>query len=634
MSLGALDFGLLVDGGVVMVEAIFHRAQHGGSLQRELAPSTRAMARPVFYSVLIIVLVYVPILTLGGVEGKMFTPMAITVVLALVGALALSLTYVPAMARLVLRPRDVPERAPLLVRLAERAYVPVLRGAQRFPSLVLAGAIALLALGVILFVRSGTAFVPQLDEGDLVIQTTRAPDIHIEAAVQDALRLERALRAVPEVVHVSSRIGSPAVATDIMGLEQADVFVKLKPRGEWRAGLTQEGLIAEVERRIDGGDPSFTQPIQMRFNELLGGSVSDVTLSIYGEDLGELRRLAERARAAIAPVEGSADVRIYSPPGVPMLEVRPDPLAAATHGFSAADVLAHVQALRVGVPAGVTYDGPVRIGVRVRMSGAPDAFALGDTPVPTAEGSLVTLSRVAHVERVDTSSLVSRDEAQRRIVVGFNVRGRDLGSVVEDAQAAVSRALQAPAGYRLDWGGQYENLEQAKARLAIVIPVVMALILAILLWLFRSIRPALIIFLNVPFAVVGGVVALAVRDLPVSISAAVGFIALSGIAVLNGVVLMSRLRQAEAEGLSPAEAAYDAATSRLRPVLMTALVAALGFVPMMLARGVGAEVQRPLATVVVGGLVTSTLLTLVILPALYAWLPRRAPKRVDPPDAP
>ncbi len=622
MSLGALDFGLLVDGAVVMVEAVFHGVQHGRSVKDEISGATRAMARPVFYSVLIIALVYVPILSLDGVEGTMFRPMAITVVLALAGALVLSLTYVPAMARAVLRDRDVPAREPWLVRVAERAYAPLLAAAQRRPIVVMGCAAALLAVGVLLFAQSGTAFVPQLDEGDLVVQTTRASDIRIESAVSEASRMERALARVPEVTQVASRIGSPAVATDIMGLEQADVFVRLRPRDQWREGMTRERLIAEIDDAIDGGDPAYTQPIQMRFNELLGGSVSDVTLSIYGEDLAELRRLAERAQAAMANVSGSADVRVKSPPDVPLLEVRPDPFAAALHGFSSDDVLAHVQALRTGIDAGTTYDGPVRVPVRVRMGGVPDAFGLARAPVPTERGSLIDLARLGEVRTVDTPSLVSRHEAQRRIVVGFNVRGRDLGSVVADAERAVDRAVTVPAGYRLVWGGQYETFERAKARLGIVIPVVMASILAILIWLFRAARPTLIIFLNVPFAAVGGIIALALRGLPVSISAAVGFIALSGIAVLNGVVLMSRLQQAEQEGLSPRDAARTAALSRMRPVLMTALVAALGFVPMMLATGVGAEVQRPLATVVVGGLVTSTLLTLVIVPAIYTWLPR------------
>ncbi|HEY8426832.1 MAG TPA: efflux RND transporter permease subunit, partial [Sandaracinaceae bacterium] len=388
MSLGALDFGLLVDGAVVMVEAVFHRVQLGGHLEDEVGASARAMARPVFFSVLVITLVYVPILSLGGVEGTMFRPMAITVVLALLAALVLSLTYVPAMTRAFLRDRDVPAREPWIVRIAEHAYLPVLDAAERHPAIVVAAALALLGAGVALFVRSGTAFVPQLDEGDLVIQTTRAPDISIEAAVEEATRLERALRTVPEVRQVASRVGSPAVATDIMGLEMADVFVRLAPRDEWREGLTRERLIAEIDAVIPpGGDPSYTQPIQMRFNELLGGSVSDVTLAFYGEDLAQLRALAERAREIVARVPGSADVRVYSPPDAPMLEVRPDPFGASQHGLSPDDVLAYVRALRIGVEAGATYDGPVRVPVRVRIDGASDAFSLARAPVPTASGS-------------------------------------------------------------------------------------------------------------------------------------------------------------------------------------------------------------------------------------------------------
>lgn len=624
MSLGALDFGLLVDGAVVMVEAVFHRAHQGGGVRGQIESATRAMARPVFFSVLVITLVYVPILSLGGVEGTMFRPMALTVVLALLAALVLSLTYVPAMARVALRDRDVPTRDPWLVRALTRGYEPLLDVAQRNPILVAAFALALLALGLVLFMWSGTSFVPQLDEGDLVIQTTREPDIHIEAAVDQALELERAVLQVPEVAQVASRIGSPAVATDIMGLEQADVFVRLKPRSQWRPGLTRERLIEEIDARISSGDPAYTQPIQMRFNELLGGSVSDVTLAIYGEDLAMLRELAERARQVVERVPGSVDVRVHSPPDVPMLEVHPDPLGASQYGLSPEEVLAHVSALRIGIEAGATYDGPVRIPVRVRMDGVPDAFGLPRAPIPTANGALVDLSRVAKVRHVHTPSLVDRDEAQRRIIVGFNVRERDLGSVVEEAQAAVEAEVDIPAGIRVEWGGQFENLERARARLALVIPVVIGMILGILYALFRAIRPTLIIFLNVPFAAVGGMVALALRGLPVSISAAVGFIALSGIAVLNGVVLMTRLRELERSGLEPKEAARMAARARMRPVLMTALVAALGFLPMALATGVGAEVQRPLATVVVGGLVTSTLLTLVILPAIYTWLgPRR-----------
>jgi cobalt-zinc-cadmium resistance protein CzcA len=640
MSLGALDFGLLVDGGVVMVEAVFHTMhRRGGPIGERVRESTTAMARPVFFSVLIILLVYVPILSLEGVEGKMFRPMAMTVVLALASALVLSLTFIPAASQLLLRAKDVPEREPFLVRWTSRAYRPLLDRSLAHPMAIAVGALALLAVGGWLFARAGSAFVPQLDEGDLVVQTTRAPDIRVETAAADASRMEAAiLAAVPEVRHVATRTGSPAVATDLMGLEQADVFIDVAPHDEWREGLTREALIAQIDRALAEAAPAdevgFTQPIQMRFNELVGGSVTDVSISFYGEDLAGLHTLAEQATGLVEDIEGAEDVRVMAPPEVRLIEVRPRPLDAARHRMRAAEVLAHVQALRSGIEVGSTYDGPLRIPVRVRLGDDVDALTLDRASVPTREGTLVPLSRIADVIRTRGPALIDHEMAQRRVVVGFNVRGRDLGSVVEEAKGALAAGVTLPDGVRTSWGGQYESLESARARLALVIPAVLLLILGLLLALFRSLRPSLIILLNVPFAAVGGIIALTLRGLPISVSAAVGFIALSGIAVLNGVVLVKALLDERASGSTLLEAAHAAARSRMRPVLMTALVAALGFVPMMLATGVGAEVQRPLATVVVGGLVTSTLLTLVILPALFPWLGGKGEGRTTVPAAP
>jgi cobalt-zinc-cadmium resistance protein CzcA len=628
MSLGAIDFGLLVDGAVVLVEAVFHRFEthppgapgEAGRLAT-IREAVVSVARPVFFSVAIILLVYVPILALTGVDGKMFRPMALTVVLALTTALALTLTYVPAALALFLRVKDVPSTPPRIVRAAARLHGPALERCAARPKLVAALALASLVVGGLLFARAGMAFVPQLDEGDLVIQTTRAADIAVETAVSEAERLEAVLLTFPEVEHAVSRIGSPAVATDIMGLEQTDVFVRLRPRAAWRPGLTKDALIAEMAERIDaeapGSAPSFTQPIQMRFNELLGGDVTDVSLSLFGEDLGALRHLAEEAAERLEGLEGAVDVRILAPPAVPLRDVRPDPLRAARYGLDARDVLDAVRAFKVGLDAGATYDGARRIPLRVRLD-APSAFDLGDVLLPGPRG-LVPLTELADVRAEATPGLISHERAQRRIVVGFNVRGRDLGSVVADAQRRL-RGLSLPSGYRATWGGQYESLEAARARLSVVMPVVLAGIVALLFLLFRTMRPVLIILTHVPFAALGGVAVLALRGMPVSISAAIGFIALSGIAVLNGVVLVSAIRDEQARGASAREAALRAARSRLRPVMTTALVAALGFVPMMLATGVGAEVQRPLATVVVGGLFTSTLLTLLILPVLYPML--------------
>lgn len=626
MSLGALDFGLLVDGAVVMVEGVFHvYVLKGGNLSDQVEESTSSVARPVFFSISIILLVYIPILALQGVEGAMFRPMALTVVFALLSSLILSLTFVPAAAKLILRNKDVPKREPLLIRGARRLYEPVLTRALAHPLLVILISLSMLAGGVVLFSRAGSSFVPQLDEGDLVLQTTRAPDIHIGAATADASEMEAAILAkVPEVRHVVSRIGSPAVATDIMGLEQADVFVDLRPKSEWRSGLTRDELIEEIDAAIQTASPAedvaFTQPIQMRFNELVGGEATDVSLSIYGEDLEELRRLADLATEIISGVEGSADVRVSAPPAVRVLEVKPRHLQAGAAGFSADSLLAHVTALRVGLESGLTYDGPLAIPVRVKLQADVDALRVGQMKIPTEDGRLLPLQQLAKVEEVSAPALVNRYRAQRRLVVGFNVRGKDLGTVVEAAQKRINAELALPDGIRLEWGGQYEGLQRARARLAIVVPVVLVSILLLLLWLFRNLRPALLILLNVPFAAVGGIVLLSMRDMPISISAAIGFIALSGIAVLNGVVLVSALVKEEENGHSAIEAARRAAQGRMRPVLMTALVAALGFIPMTVATGVGAEVQRPLATVVVGGLITSTLLTLLILPSLIPWL--------------
>lgn len=623
MSLGAIDFGLLVDGAVVMVEAVFCGAVGAATLGPDrVATLTRQVARPVFFSVLVILLVYVPIVTLTGVDGKMFRPMAAAVIMALLGSLILALTFVPAAAATMLRGRDIPAREPLLVRVAEHLYMPALRAATRAPAVVAALALAALVGGGLLFSRVGAAFVPQLDEGDLVIQTERSPNVSLESAAHEATALEQVLLAeIPEVRAAVSRIGSPAVATDIMGIEQADVFVELAPHSQWRPGLSRDALVAEIDAVLAAKAPAealvFTQPIQMRFNELLGGSVTDVSLSIFGEDLQVLRGLAEAAAAVIERQHGAVDVRIMAPPDASLVEVQPRMLDAATHGMTAREVLRVIEALRTGIVAGYTYEGSLRLPIRVRLGEAPAAGLLEDVRVPAPDGALIDLEHLATIERKPAASLVNHDEAQRRIVVGFNVRGAALGEVVEALKTELAAQVPAPRGVRMVWGGQYESLAEARARLAWVIPGVIVAILAVLLLAFGRLRPALLIFTHVPFACVGGIMALTMRELPLSLSAAIGFIALSGIAVLNGVVLLSQITSLQDQGMPAREAAIAAAHSRLRPVLMTALVAALGFVPMMLATGTGAEVQRPLATVVVGGLVTSTLLTLLILPTLY-----------------
>ena len=634
MSLGAVDFGLLVDGSVVMVEHLFH-APHAGSAEpnessvQAVLRRAGEVAQPVLFSVLIILLVYLPVLLLGGVEGKMFRPMALTVVCALFTSLLLALFVVPAGAAQLLRTQDLVERRPpLLIRGLARVYRPSLALAMSRPRTVGGLAIVLLGAGLALGLRSGSEFVPQLDEGDLVIQTTRSADISLEGAVARAQNMESVLRELPEVARVVSRIGSPAVATDIMGLEQADVFVGLKPRSAWRADLSRDALIRQIEERLTardpGSEPSFTQPIQMRFNEILAGAVTDVVVSVYGEDLAELDRLARAVATSCAAEPGAEDVRVLAPPAVPLAEVRPRPIEAAQAGLAPSEILSAVQAVRSGLPIGTSYDGPVRLPIVLRLGDRlPEATGLPALPLPLPEGGVTRLGQVADVSFLAAPTLIQRHNGERRLMVGFNVRGADLGTLLARAEQRVSREVKMPSGYRLVWGGQYETFAAARARLGILIPVVLLIIVVVLWRLFGSLRPTAILFSAVPFAGSGGMLALAARGMPISISAAIGFIALSGIAVLNGVVLMVRLLDLERQGLTPQQAAEEAARTRMRPVLVTALVAALGFVPMALAQGIGAEVQRPLATVVVGGLVTSTALTLLILPALYPLLSRR-----------
>ncbi|MEZ4403373.1 MAG: CusA/CzcA family heavy metal efflux RND transporter [Kofleriaceae bacterium] len=633
MSLGAIDFGLLVDGAVVMVEHVFHSRRHATDrpLAEHVEASVRQVARPVFAAVLVIVLVYVPVLALAGVEGKLYRPMAITVVLALLGALLFALTLVPAALAAGVGAK-LPKREPLVIRFLDAVYQRVLPIATRRWPVVAGIALAALVTAGVLFARAGAELTPQLDEGDLVVQTTRAPDARVDEAIADATAMEAALRAgVPEIAQIVSRLGSPAVATDTMGLDQADVFVDLKPRGQWRAGLTRTQLIEQMQTIIDtatpDSEPAFTQPIQMRFNELVGGASTDVALAVVGDDLAALWQMARAAEAALQGIPGIVDARILAPPEVGVIDVRPEPVAAATVGLGAGDVLDAVAAVRLGLPAGTTQIGPRAVPVVITLGTVtPDAAGLAAAAVPVPGRMTVALAQVATVTPRATAGLIAHEQGKRRLVIGMNVRGRDLGSALGDARRKVEALPHLP-GVRLEWGGQYQALAEAKARLAIVVPVVLALILVVLAITFGHVRPALIVFGHVPFACVGGIIALTVRGLPLSVAAAVGFIALSGIAVMNGVVLMSEIRNREAAGDAPAVAAIAAAYSRCRPVSMTAMVAALGFVPMMLATGVGAEVQRPLATVVVGGLVSSTTLTLLVLPTVYPLLAGRRARR-------
>jgi cobalt-zinc-cadmium resistance protein CzcA len=638
MSLGAVDFGLLVDGAVVLVEYVFHQHAHEASDEpwhERVASACAAVARPSFFGVLVIMLVYVPVLSLTGVDGKLFRPMAVTVVLALLTALLFSLTFVPAASAALLRARDVPSSTPRLVRIVEFLHDHGLHRFVAHPLLVLGGALTALALSISTLTRLGSELAPTLDEGALVVQTTRHADIGIAGAIEQATRMEAAMKTdLPEVRTVVSRIGSPAVATDTMGLEQADVFVELAPHAVWRPGMTHEKLLVEVAERIEretpGSEPAFTQPIQMRFNELLGGAPFDVVVSVLGQDRSTLQAVATDVLAVLAKVRGVEDPRVLAEDDVPLRDVRPNSLAAAQRGMRVGDVLDLVGALRLGIPVGTTYDGPREIPVTLRLgTSSPEPVALATTLVPGPRGEAIPLDRIATVEAQTSPAVLFRFNGERRMLLGFNVRGRELGEVVLEAQTGVEGAVKRRDGARLAWGGQFETLAAAKRRLGVVIPGVLVLIAFVLFVHFRKRSPILWVLAHVPFAAVGGVFALAWRGMALSVSAGIGFIALWGIAVMNGTVLVTEIERLEAEGMPSIDATLAATRTRTRPVSMTALVAALGFLPMALATGVGAEIQRPLATVVIGGLLTSTSLTLLVLPALRVGLARVLASRVS-----
>jgi cobalt-zinc-cadmium resistance protein CzcA len=638
MSLGAIDFGLLVDGAVIIVENSVRRlAEQRARLGRELesrerlatvAEATLEVRRASIFGEAIIAIVYLPILAFIGVEGKLFRPMATTVLLALAGAFVLSLSVVPVLSSYLVHP-PAQHRETWLLRKLQGLYVPLLGAALRRRWLTLGAGALSLAVALALFPSIGTEFVPQLDEGDLLLEARRLPGIALDESVATSLRLEAALKEIPEVTHVVSRTGAPEVATDPMGMEQSDVYIGLKERSQWRSGVTKEQLALEISEAAAENVPEIgaavSQPIQMRTNELVAGVRSDVAVLLYGPDLEQLRTLGDRVAELVRGVPGAADVRVEQIAGLRYLRVAPDRAKLARYGFTIEDINQLTETMAVGYGAGEVLEGERRFGISVktRHDFAGDLEPLRMLPLRSLSGQVVPLGDLAELSFSQGAAQVSRESQSRRLSVEFNVRGRDLGSVVSEARAALARAARLPTGYRAVWGGQFEHYERAKARLSLVVPLAFALIL-FLLWLaFRSVRVGLLIFLNVPFAVVGGVLALWLRGIPFSISAGVGFIALFGVAVLNGLVLLSFARQLEEErALAPVEAIRMAAELRLRPVLMTALVAALGFLPMALSTAAGSEVQRPLATVVIGGLLTASLLTMLVLPVMYAYFGR------------
>ena len=630
MSLGAIDFGLIVDGSVVMVENIVRRLSESpdleGAARRErILAAAREVARPVAFGVGIILVVYVPILTLGGVEGKMFRPMALTVVFALAASLVLALTVVPVLCTLAFR-GPVEEKETALLRVARRLHRPALEWSMRHPlaTVVLAASVFAAALGGAS--QLGAEFVPRLDEGDLVLRPFRLPSVSLTEALAATTRVEKVLLGFPEVEGVTTRTGSSDLATEPVGFDTGDAFISLRPRSEWRPGLDHDRLVAAMrealEREAPGsGVPSFSQPIEDRFEELVAGVRSDVGVKLFGDDLDVLRDRAEEVAALLRGVRGAVDVRVEQTAGQPVLELRVERESAARLETTVDDVLAVAEAIRAGRTVGSVFEGRRRRDIVVRLPediGA-DAGWLASVPVAVGAGGVVPVSHVASIEVREGPAQVSREAARRRMLVEANVEGRDLAGFVAEARRVLARGLSLPPGYYLAWGGQFEHLVSATRRLLVAVPLALLLIFVLLYQLFGSMRQTLLIFLNVPMAATGGIFALLLRGLPFSISAGVGFIALFGVAVLNGIVLVSFIASLRGEGIPPLAAARRAAEARLRPILMTALVASLGFVPMAVATGSGAEVQRPLATVVIGGLITSTLLTVLVLPAVYRW---------------
>ena len=645
MSLGALDFGLIVDGAVIIIENCLRRfgmEQHklGRLLTKDERFSLAALAtteviKPSIFGILIITIVYIPIFALTGVEGKMFHPMAFTVVVALLSALVLSLTLVPAAVAIFITGK-VEEKDSILIRGAKKGYAPLLKWSLRHPFPVVSVAIVLVVLSMFTASRMGAEFIPSLDEGDIALHAMRIPGTSLSQSVAMQDEVEERLMEFPEVRVVFSKIGTPEVATDPMPPNVADTFVMLKDRKEWPDPKKPKlDLVHEMEAalfEVPGNNYEFTQPIQMRFNELISGVRSDLAVKIYGDDLDQLLKSAQDIEAIVKTIPGAADVRTEQTSGLPVLSIIPDRRKLDLYGLNIVDVQEIIETAMGGREAGQVFDGDRRFDLIVRLPEKlrEDISTLENLPIPLSLSELeekghtpnyVPLREVADLNIAYGHAQISRENGKRRIFVTANVRGRDLASFVQEVQEVVREQANLPTGYWVSYGGTFEQLISAKQRLMIVVPIALLLIFGLLFMAFNSARAALLVFSGVPLALTGGIAALALRDIPLSISAGVGFIALSGVAVLNGVVMVSFIRDLQAKGMELDKAIVEGALTRLRPVLMTALVASLGFVPMAFNIGAGSEVQRPLATVVVGGIVSSTILTLLVLPALYKWFP-------------
>lgn len=643
MSLGALDFGLIVDGAVIIVENAVRRlaeAQHNGNQQtlRErldtVYAATAEVIRPSLFGVAIITVVYIPIFSLTGVEGKMFHPMAATVVMALLSAMVFSLTIVPAAVAVFLRGK-ISEKESVVITKTKSFYKPLLLLALKFRWVVVSFAALLIAGCIWLATTLGSEFVPQLNEGDIALHAMRIPGTGLEQAVEMQDILEQRIKSFPEVDKVFARIGTAEVATDPMPPNVADNFVILKPRNEWpNPDKTKDELVTEMETALEelpGNNYEFTQPIQMRFNELISGVRADLGIKVFGDDLDQLVLTANDILKAINQVPGAADARVEQVTGLPTLSIIPKRTALGRYGLNVVELQDWVSAAIGGESAGLLYEGDRRFELIVRLPETlrRDIDRLSFLPVPLPNGDYIPLEEVATLDISPGPAQISRENGKRRVVVTANVRGRDLGSFVTEVKARINNDVDIPPGYWINYGGTFEQLESASQRLALVVPITLLIIIGLLVMAFGSLKDALIIFTGVPLALTGGVLSLWLRDMPLSISAGVGFIALSGVAVLNGLVMLAFIRDLWHEKGDLLTSVVDGALIRLRPVLMTALVASLGFVPMALNTGTGAEVQRPLATVVIGGIISSTLLTLFVLPVLYHWVHRHSKQGVE-----
>ncbi|MGN6543961.1 MAG: efflux RND transporter permease subunit, partial [Aureliella sp.] len=636
MSLGAVDFGVIVDGAVVMIEnavrsaALYQRKTGANRVPREVfKESAKEVGTPILFAGLIVIIVFLPILSLEGVEGKMFRPMAFTFMSALTAALILSVTVMPVMASLFLA-RRVSANDTRLVRRLKTSYEPMLQFAMARPAKMILGAAIVFALSLVVASRFGVEFVPKLDEGDIAIQAVRLPSVSLETSLDMTRAMERTLKKFPQVESVVSKTGRPEIANDPMGVHQTDILVRLKPPHEWPEQIDKVALVEQMQDALQKAVPSnsygFTQPIELRVQELVAGVRSDIGLSLYGDDLDVLKTEGDKIVRALNQVDGAADVQAQQIAGLPYVRIKIRRDAIARYGINSSSVLNAVSVVG-GKTVGEVFEGQRRFPLQVRI--APqwrlDVEKLRQIKVQDPQGRQIPISQLADIAIEDGPSEISRHAIRRRLLIQCNVRGRDLAGFVADAQKTVDEQVKLPAGYSLAWGGQFLNLQRATQRLMIAVPVALFLIFSLLYITFSSVKLTLLIYLNVPIAATGGIFALWLRDMPFSISAGIGFIALFGIAVMNGVVLIEHIRHLREHGHDQRTAVVQGSIDRLRPVLMTATCGALGFVPMAVSGSAGAEVQRPLATVVIGGLITCTILTLLVLPAIYRWFePREA----------